>query len=214
MNSKNLSIIFDLDGTLWNSTGCACDIWNRVLEKHNDISFRMTKEKAEQLMGKTMEEIGKILFPELNDEARNAIVNEFGEEEVKYLTENGAVLYEGLEDTLNTLSQQYKLYIVSNCQDGYVPAFLHSHKLERYFTDIEMSGRTGLDKGNNIKIIMERNHIESAVYVGDTDGDEKAARFVGIPFVYAKYGFGEVTSPDAIITNISELCDCIKEFDL
>ena len=214
MNSKNLSIIFDLDGTLWNSTGCACDIWNRVLEKHNDISFRMTKEKAEQLMGKTMEEIGKILFPELNAEARIAIVDEFGEEEVKYLTENGAVLYEGLEDTLNTLSQQYKLYIVSNCQDGYVPAFLHAHKLEKYFTDIEMSGRTGLDKGNNIKLIMERNHIKSAVYVGDTDGDEKAARFAGVPFIYAKYGFGEVTSPDAIITNIGELCDCIKEFDL
>ena len=32
--------------------------------------------------------------------------------------------------------------------------------------------------------------------------------------IQAKYGFGEVTSPDAIITNISELCDCIKEFDL
>ena len=45
MKNKNLSIIFDLDGTLWNSTGCASDIWNRVLEKHNDISFRMTKEK-------------------------------------------------------------------------------------------------------------------------------------------------------------------------
>ena len=26
--------------------------------------------------------------------------------------------------------------------------------LERYFTDIEMSGRTGLDKGNNIKLII------------------------------------------------------------
>ena len=46
MKNKNLSIIFDLDGTLWNSTGCASDIWNRVLEKHNDISFRITKEKA------------------------------------------------------------------------------------------------------------------------------------------------------------------------
>ena len=68
MKNKNLSIIFDLDGTLWNSTGCASDIWNRVLEKHNDISFRMTKEKAAQLMGKTMEDIGKILFPEFSAE--------------------------------------------------------------------------------------------------------------------------------------------------
>jgi len=73
----DLCIIFDLDGTLWDSTGCACDIWNRVLEKHNNISFRMTKEKAEQLMGKTMEDIGLILFPELPTDARNAISSGF-----------------------------------------------------------------------------------------------------------------------------------------
>ena len=196
MKNTDLAIIFDLDGTLWDSTGCACDIWNRVLEKHEDISFRMTKEKAGQLMGKTMEDIGKILFPNLHDEKRNAIIDAFGDEEVKYLTENGAILYEGLEEVLKELYADYKLYIVSNCQDGYVPAFLHAHKLGQYFVDIEMSGRTGLDKGSNIKLIMERNNIESAVYIGDTEGDEKAAHFAGIPFIYAQYGFGKAVSPD------------------
>jgi len=210
MKNTNLAIIFDLDGTLWDSTGCACDIWNRVLEKHDDISFRMTKEKAEQLMGKTMEDIGLILFSELPAEARNAIIDEFGDEEVKYLTENGAILYDGLEEVLKEMYADYKLYIVSNCQDGYVPAFLHAHKLGQYFTDIEMSGRTGLDKGSNIKLIMERNNIESAVYIGDTEGDEKAARFAGIPFIYAKYGFGNVVSPDAVIADIRELPECIR----
>lgn len=205
-----MEIIFDLDGTMWDSTGCACDIWNQVLEKHGDISFRVTKEKAEQLMGKTMEDIGKILFPGLDTEERNTLLNEFGNEEVKYLTEHGAILYEGLEETLNLLSQNYKLYIVSNCQDGYVPAFLHAHKLEKYFLDIEMSGRTGLDKGSNIKLLMERNNIKSAVYIGDTDGDERAARFAGIPFIYAKYGFGKAIAPDGVITDIRELPECIE----
>ena len=203
-----LSIIFDLDGTLWDSTGCACDIWNRVLEKHDDISFRMTKEKAEQLMGKTMEDIGLILFPELSAKARNAIVDEFGDEEVAYLTENGAVLYEGLEEVLKILGKNHKLYIVSNCQDGYVPAFLHAHKLGEYFADIEMSGRTGLDKGSNIKLIMERNNI----YIGDTEGDEKAARFAGISFIYAEYGFGKAVSPDAVIRDIRELPEVVTNW--
>ena len=205
-----MEIIFDLDGTMWDSTGCACDIWNQVLEKHGDISFRVTKEKAEQLMGKTMEDIGKILFPGLDTEERNTLLNEFGNEEVKYLTEHGAILYEGLEETLNVLSQNYKLYIVSNCQDGYVPAFLHAHKLEKYFLDIEMSGRTGLDKGSNIKLLMERNNIKSAVYIGDTEGDERAACFAGIPFIYAKYGFGKAIAPDGVITDIRELPECIE----
>lgn len=146
MKNTNLAIIFDLDGTLWDSTGCACDIWNRVLEKLDDITFHMTKEKAEQLMGKTMEDIGLILFPELPADARNAIIDEFGDEEVVYLKENGAILYDGLEEVLKELYTDYKLYIVSNCQDGYVPAFLHAHKLGQYFADIEMSGRTVLIK--------------------------------------------------------------------
>lgn len=204
------AIIFDLDGTMWDSTGCACDIWNRVLEKHSNIDFRMTKEKAEQLMGKTMEEIDEILFPDFSDELRKSIVDEFGMEEVDYLKENGAVLYDGLEETLKELIHDYKLYIVSNCQDGYVSAFLHAHNLNKYFEDIEMSGRTGMDKGSNIKLIMERNNIQKAIYIGDTEGDEKAAHVANIPFIYAKYGFGKAINPDAIITKITELPDCIK----
>lgn len=199
------AIIFDLDGTLWDSTGCACDIWNRVFDKHNEISFRMTQEKTAKLMGKTMEEIGDTLFPDLAEENRQSIVNDFSDEEVRYLYQNGAVLYDGMVETVQSLCDEYDLYIVSNCQDGYVPAFLHAHRLERYFKDIEMSGRTGMDKGANIKLLMERNGITSAVYVGDTEGDEKAAQFAGIPFIWAEYGFGKAVSPDATIKSIKDL---------
>lgn len=212
MKNKDLAIIFDLDGTLWDSTESACDIWNQVFDKHNEISFKMTKEKVEQLMGKTMEDIGKTLFPELSAEARYAIMGEFEEKEIKYFRENGAILYEGLEEILETLSPNYKLYIVSNCQDGYIQAFLHAHKLEKYFVDIEMFGRTGLEKGDNIKLIMDRNNIKSAVYVGDTQGDEEASSFAEIPFIYAKYGFGKAISPDAIINDIGDLPECIQMF--
>ena len=209
----SLAIIFDLDGTLWDSTGCICDIWNGVLERHHELSIRVTKEQTEQCMGKTMEEVGELLFPELPVEARSALIDEMGNEEVVYLMEHGAILYNGLEEVLKTLSQDHKLYVVSNCQDGYVQAFLHAHKLESYFSDIEMSGRTGLAKGHNIKMLLERNNISSAVYVGDTAGDEKATRFAEIPFIYAKYGFGEAVAPDAVIEDISELPECIKKFN-
>ncbi len=206
------AIIFDLDGTLWNAAGCACDIWNRVLERHEEIPLRVTREMAESVMGKTMTEIGESLLPELSTDARKQIMDEFGEEEINYLEENGAVLYDGMEETIALLYEEYQLHIVSNCQDGYVPAFLHAHKMENYFKDIEMSGRTGLDKGKNIKLLMERNHIESAVYVGDTEGDEKAARYAGIPFIYAAYGFGKAVAPDAALGSIRELPECMKQF--
>ena len=205
------NIIFDLDGTLWDATGCSCEIWNRVFDKHKEVEFCMTQEISAKLMGKTMEEIGDVLFPELPVAKRRAITDEFGLEEVKYLRENGAVLYSGLKDTICRLAENYNLYIVSNCQDGYVPAFLKAHDMESYFKDIEMSGRTGKDKGQNIKLLMERNGIENACYVGDTEGDEKAARFAGIPFIWAAYGFGKAKAPDAIINSITDLPELLMK---
>lgn len=205
------AIIFDLDGTLWDSTGCACDIWNRVFDKHSEVKFRMTQKLASSLMGKTMPEIGAVLFPEMDEEKRMSIVDDFGVEEVAFLRENGAVIYDGLEDTLTALQEEYDLYIVSNCQDGYVPAFLYAHHMEGFFRDIEMSGRTGMDKGQNISLLMERNGIKSAVYVGDTEGDEKAARFAGIPFIWASYGFGKAKKPDGVIDDICELKNVVKK---
>lgn len=122
------SIIFDLDGTLWDSTGCVCAIWKRVLNKYEDVSLTITQEIVSKMMGKTMNEIGKTLFPNLIEERRQQIIADFGNEEVNYLSQKGAVLYEGLKETLKMLSLDYELYIVSNCQDGYVDAFLHAHQ--------------------------------------------------------------------------------------
>lgn len=199
------AVIFDLDGTLWDSTGCAAPIWNRVFDKHGITELRMTQEKAASLMGKTMPEIGAMLFPDMAQDERMKIVDDFGIEEVAYLREHGAVIYDGLENTLAKLSEDHGLYIVSNCQDGYVPAFLYAHKLEKYFKDIEMSGRTGCDKGENIKILMKRNGIDDAVYIGDTEGDERAARYAGTPFIWASYGFGKAAAPDEVINSITQL---------
>lgn len=206
------AIIFDLDGTLWDSTGCACAIWNRVLDQHKEATFHIKQEQVAKLMGKTMTEIGDILFPELSKENRQIILDDFANEEVQYLFENGAILYDEVEQTINSLSKDYDLYIVSNCQDGYVSAFLHAHHLKSYFKDFEMSGRTGFHKEMNIKILMKRNRIQTAVYVGDTEGDEKAAKYAGIPFIYAEYGFGKAIYPSARIKNIKDLPECMKQF--
>lgn len=53
--SMRKAVFFDLDGTLWDATGCAPAIWNRIFEKHDEVNFKMTKELAASLMGKTME---------------------------------------------------------------------------------------------------------------------------------------------------------------
>lgn len=201
----NPAIIFDLDGTLWDSTYRIRDIWNAVIEKETGAPSHLTREDICGIMGKTMEEIAAAIFPDRSKPEQAALMDLCGKAENAELCKTGAILYEGLEETLRTLSADHTLFIVSNCQDGYIQAFLESHKLGKYFSDIEMYGRTGSPKGDNIRLIMERNGITDAVYVGDTAGDQKAAKLAGIPFIHAAYGFGAAAAPAGVIGHFTEL---------
>ena len=47
--------------------------------------------------------------------------------------------------------------------------------------------------------------MKNPIYIGDTEGDMKAAKIADIPFVYAKYGFGSVLNYDYSINSFDEL---------
>jgi phosphoglycolate phosphatase len=201
------SIIFDLDGTLWDSRKTVVHAWNEVIKNHDKVNEELTSQQLKETMGLQMHEIGRILFPQLNEEEREQFMNACSEIETRYLTERGGTLYNRMEEVLEALAKKYKLFIVSNCQHGYIEAFYDFHRLDNYFVDYENPGRTGLSKGENIKLVMERNHLKQPVYVGDTEGDREAAQYADIPFVYAKYGFGEVKNYDYMIESFGELLE-------
>ena len=208
---NNTAIIFDLDGTLWDSTASIRDIWNAVIEQETKKPSCLSQESIRALMGKTMEDIAAALFPNESKSEQTRLMGLCGDAECEQLRVCGAILYDGLAETLKELSPKHSLYIVSNCQDGYVQAFLEAHHVSEYFSDMEMNGRTGKPKWNNIRLLMERNSLTNAVYVGDTEGDQKAAKLAGIPFIHAAYGFGTVADPDGIIHSLRELPDCLRQ---
>ncbi|GGM38232.1 haloacid dehalogenase [Paraliobacillus quinghaiensis] len=198
------SIIFDLDGTLWDSRDAVVLAWNKVLSQ-NKVNKELTRDDFKRTMGLPFEEVSKTLLPDVDKEVVKKVLDDTCEVENVYLSEQGGLLYDDVEDVLKTLSQHYELYIVSNCQDGYIEAFYQYHGLGKYFFDYENPGRTGLSKGDNIKLIIERNQLLNPVYVGDTNGDLQAAEHAGIPFIYAKYGFGEVTEYEHAVDRFDEL---------
>ncbi len=199
------SLIFDLDGTLWNATVSICKVWNSVIKEYPEIKKEITVRDLEGVMGKSLDEIGEIFFPDTPSEIRGEIMKKCCERQCPLLEKEGGKLYDGVSETLDLLYKKYRLFIVSNCEKGYIPAFMKVNKFEKYFTDFEHPGRTGFPKGENIKIIVERNNLKSPVYVGDTKMDFESAKFAGIPFVFAAYGFGKVSGADYTIYKFSDL---------
>lgn len=204
-------ILFDLDGTLWNSSDNVAKAWSKVLsEKYPELDKTVSGAELRGYMGKTLDRIGELMLPYVDGEKRARIMNDCCGYENEYVREHGGVLYPKAEETLERLSERYGLYIVSNCQAGYIESFLEYSGFERYFSDWECPGGSGLEKGGNNKLIIERNSLSKAVYVGDTEGDLNAAEYAGIPFIHAAYGFGTVGRCAASINTFEELADAVS----
>lgn len=198
-------IIFDLDGTLWDSTDAAAVIWKEVAKKYPEITDEITADRLKALYGLPLEEIAIRLLPSATRDTALKIMRESTTKQCPYLEKVGGILFPGVESTLARLKEKYRLFIVSNCEEGYIQCFLKAHQLEKYFEDFEYPGRSGVLKAENIRLIIERNRLLNPVYVGDTAGDAMASKEAGIPFVYARYGFGKVSEYDYVIDSFSEL---------
>lgn len=206
------SIIFDLDGTLWDSTKEVAIAFNMVLkEKHPEVKEVVTVERLQALFGRPLDEIAIRLFNSVSENQAIEVMKDCCDYECIYLAKNGATLYDGLEETLKELSKKFKLIIVSNCQDGYIECFFQAYpSLEQYFCDYECPGRSGKYKADNIRMVIERNQLQNPIYVGDTMGDASAAKEAGVPFIFAKYGFGDVKEYVEAIDSLKELVEKIK----
>ena len=158
-------IIFDMDGTLWDSSENVAYSWTDKVKELGYNRPDITQEDIMSIMGLTMDRIADIIFSDLPAEERYRLLDECCDYENDYLLRHGGVLYPGLEETLKKLREKYELYIVSNCQSGYIEAFLEHYGFGKYFMDIECFGNNKLDKGSNIALVKERNGLERAYYV-------------------------------------------------
>ena len=204
-------IIFDMDGTLWDAAENIACSWNKTILREKGALREITPDDLKHVMGRTMAELAGLLFPMLEEEEAHALVGLCGEEENEYLRVHGGVLYPDLEGTLEFLAGDYALTIVSNCQKGYIEAFLDYYQFWNYFQDIECFGNNQMGKAYNIAQVVKRNGFEDAVYVGDIQGDYDASREAGVKFIHAAYGFGTISEEVPYIREFAELPGVLKE---
>ena len=201
-------LILDVDGTIWNTTGIVAQAWNKVIDESFPQVAHVSAEILKGQFGKTMDVIADNLFGNLNAEEKKSLMEKCCIGEQAALNENQKdIAYEGVIETLKRLSQQIPLFIVSNCQSGYIELVIEKNKIKSLIKDFECFGNTGLGKDENIRLIMQRNGLKNPVYVGDTQGDFDACKKAGVPFIWAAYGFGRPETEDyfAKINKFTEL---------
>ncbi len=206
-------IIFDMDGTLWDSSENVAVSWT---EKVRELGYDfpdITQQDVMGVMGLTMDRIADKLFGSLPLEERRELLDRCCDNEEQYLLRHGGVLYPDLEKTLIRLKKKYHLYIVSNCQSGYIETFLEHYGFGEYFDDIECYGNNLKGKGDNIALIVSRNGLDRAWYVGDIQGDYDSTMEAGIDFIHAAYGFGTIDHPVPELERFSDLPELMKELD-
>lgn len=199
------SLIFDLDGTLWDTCASCAKAWNSVLRR-NGIAYReILADDVRRVTGRPHDQCIRDTFSGFDDAVLKRLSDETAVEDSRVIELEGGVLYPGVAEGLTQLALKYPLFIVSNCQAGYVELFLRLSGLASLFRDFECWGNTGLAKPDNLRAVIERNQLARPWFIGDAPGDEQAARACRVPFVLAAYGFSTVESHELQLGAFSDL---------
>ena len=188
---KYESLIFDIDGTLWDSRALVAEGYNIQLKQEGLDHLCVTAEDLKPLFGKVMTQIADVILASIPEEGRYDLMERCMATENRYLEENPCHIgYPGVKETIEALSKKYRLFIVSNSQCGYPELCMEKLGLTPYIEGHMCFGDTGTSKGKTIRTLMEKHGIASCAYIGDTQGDYEATVEAEVPFIWCTYGFG------------------------
>ena len=202
------SLIFDIDGTLWDSRALVAEGYNIQLRQEGLDHLCVDAETLKSLFGKVMTQIADQIFASIPVPERYTLMDRCMNRENQYLQENPCEIgYPNVAQTLKALCTNHRLFIVSNSQRGYPELCMEKLGIAPYITGHLCFGDTGTSKGQTIRELMKRHRIDNCAYIGDTQGDYEATLEAGIPFIWASYGFGSPAGYAAKIDRIDQLLD-------
>ncbi len=203
-------IIFDIDGTLWDSRRQVAEAWNLAVKEKTNYDIYFDYEEIGKLFGKPMDEIFQSLLPDMPSDERRSFIRLLYSYEHSYLRENPPVLYDGAGEVLKNLSAEYPLFIVTNAQKGYIELLFEATGTRKYFKDTLCYGDTNSPKDVTIGLLVKKNNLKAPVYIGDTQGDSDSCKKAGVPMIWASYGLGTVKNPQTVIDDIRGLPKVLK----
>lgn len=183
------SLIFDMDGTLWDNVDTYVVVWNKGLKK-TGYTMRVSRSDILGLMGKEARVMLNAIVPEASVEEQDVLFDEVIATYQDTLGSMSPFIYEGVYDGLEQLSKKYKLFMLSNCEEGGLVNFMKHTGTGHLFIDYMEHGMNLMPKHHNLQLLIDKHKLKSTVYIGDTDSDAKQSAMAGVPFVFVSYGFG------------------------
>ena len=211
------NVIFDVDGTIWNSTNLCAKAWRRAVEETGYSKVEVTGEMLQKEFGLPMNVIADHVFTDLDDqEKKDELLKLCCKYEQEILHDNTEdISYKGIVETIKKLSEEYQLFIVSNCQKGYIELVMKKLGIYCEITGHLCFGETGYPlKGQTLQAL--KNHwmlSGDCVYIGDTLGDKEAAEYARCKFIYAAYGFGNLEGEKYVVNSPAEIAEKIIEIN-
>ena len=203
------NIVFDLDGTLWQTTDSYVYAYHKLCEYYN-VESKVSDQTVKCYLGVRLDILLNDLFPTVED--KTALGLRALEYSVEYLMQNQSdCCYNGVYDLLKALSADYNVFIVSNCLKGYVQAFLQisgtTDFVKEYFT---------IEKGEKEEHLNAISlNYGKALYVGDCDDDYLAIKnHQDIIFCYASYGYKSCKQYDYKISAPLELLSVVEKIKI
>lgn len=212
------SLIFDLDGTLWNTEKSYYYAFTTFLNNHPNYLSQMKIDVVEKLKAITMDKMAPLLFPLETKEIQKQNILECLKYSCEYLTKQD--IKESTVNAIKNLSKEFDLYIVSNCPHEYIDIFFKKTNLKAYFKDVVSLGgftvNDDFDKSNNLKNLVLKHNLSNkdTFFIGDSHLDLDASIYANVNFIYLN---DEMDIETAVYQKLEDiqilnLCDSYKEF--
>ena len=164
------ALIFDLDGTLWDTCETCAVAWNDVLVRLGIDHHTMTAADVRAVAGQPHLDGIRRAFPGLDERYVVRVAEATALADNEAIARDGGFVYPGVRDHVPELARRLPLMIVSNCQSGYIETFLAWTGLAPHFVDFECWGNTGATKAENLGFVIARNRVRYPLFIGEPKG--------------------------------------------
>ena len=201
-------IVFDLDGTLWNTKESYMYAYEKLYSEYYPSQI-INKEDVLPYMGIKLNILLNALFP--NVENKREIAVKAVAYSIEYVLAHPKTCSEDIVGLFRSLSEKYKVYVISNCPRIYLETFYRVSGVKEFVSG-DYTIEDG-EKSGHLRKISE-DYKEKTIFVADSQDDYDAiSEHRKIYFVYAKYGYIKADTYDYFINSLDEILPITSEID-